>query len=93
MGFRLNGEQIELMRSALLEYQRGIRDQERYHCAGPSSVGIELCRRRLVLESILSEIDHQSHAAAAAVTGPKVEAIRPTSRIRIAANSEPDYVA
>ena len=93
MGLRLNGEQIELMRTALVEYQRGIRDQEKYHCSGPSSVGIELCRRRLVLESILSEIEHQNHAAAASYGGPRVESIRPTTRLRIAASCEPDYVA
>ena len=94
MGLRMNREQIELMRTALLEYQRGIRDQERYHCAGPSSVGIELCRRRLVLESILSEIDHQNRAAAAAAyTGPKVEPIRPANRLRVAPTFEPDYAA
>ena len=93
MGLRLNDEQIDLMRTALQEYQRGIRDQERYHCAGPSSVGIELCRRRLVLESILSEIDHQNQAAAAHYGGPRVETIRPATRVRLHVNCEPDYVA
>jgi hypothetical protein len=55
----LNNEQMALMRTALLEYQRSIRQQERYHCSGPSAVGIGLCQRRLVLESILSEVDAQ----------------------------------
>ena len=83
MGLTLNGEQIELMRSALIEYQRGMHDQERYHCAGPSTVGIELCRRRALLESILSEIDGRN---------PKVTAIRP-HRLRLAPTIEPDYAA
>ena len=92
MGLRLNGEQLQLMRSALVEYQRGIRDQERYHCAGPSPVGIELCRRRLVLESILCEIKVQDRAAVSAER-PKVEPIRPANRLRVAPTFEPDYAA
>jgi hypothetical protein len=60
---KLNDEQAELMRTALLEYQRSIRQQERYHCSGPSSVGIGLCQRRLVLESILSDVEAQKLAA------------------------------
>jgi hypothetical protein len=86
MGLTLNGEQIELMRSALIEYQRGMRDQERYHCAGPSSVGIELCRRRALLESILSEIEHQNGS-------PKVQTLRPAHRLRLVPTIEPDYAA
>lgn len=69
----LNQEQTELMRSALLEYQRSIRQQERYHCSGPSAVGIELCQRRLVLDSILNEVEAQELAARAgkrSKTGP-----------------------
>jgi hypothetical protein len=58
----LNDEQTELMRIALLEYQRSIRQQERYHCSGPSAVGIGLCQRRLVLDSILSEVEAQELA-------------------------------
>lgn len=83
MGLTLNGEQVELMRTALLEYQREIRDQERYHCAGPSSLGIELCRRRLVLDSILSEIDHQDESPAAGARG-KVLPFRAMGRFRMA---------
>ena len=86
MGLTLNGEQIEMMRNALIEYQRGMRDQERYHCAGPSSVGIELCRRRAVLESILSEIDDQNR-------GSKMETMRSVHRLRLAPSFEPDYAA
>jgi hypothetical protein len=59
---QLNNEQAELMRTALLEYQRSIRQQERYHCSGPSAVGIGLCQRRLVLDSILSEVEAQDEA-------------------------------
>ena len=55
----LNDEQMELMRTALLEYQRSIRQQERYHCSGPSAVGIGLCQRRLVLDSILNQVEAQ----------------------------------
>ena len=86
MGLTLNGEQIEMMRSALIEYQRGMRDQERYHCAGPSTVGIELCRRRAILESILSEIEDQSRS-------PKVQTLRPAHRLRLVPTIEPDYAA
>jgi hypothetical protein len=59
---KLNNEQAELMRTALLEYQRSIRQQERYHCSGPSAVGIGLCQRRLVLDSILNEVEAQDEA-------------------------------
>jgi hypothetical protein len=59
---KLNDEQTELMRTALLEYQRSIRQQERYHCSGPSAVGIGLCQRRLVLDSILSDVEAQEVA-------------------------------
>jgi hypothetical protein len=59
----LNDEQTELMRTALLEYQRSIRQQERYHCAGPSNVGIGLCQRRLVLDSILNEVEARKDSA------------------------------
>ena len=94
MGLKLNGEQIELMRTALLEYQREIRDQERYHCAGLSNVGIELCRKRLVLESILFEIDIQERPAGpGGCSRPKVENIRSASRLRVAPSCEPDYAA
>ena len=92
MGLTLNGEQLQMMRTALAEYQRGLRAQERYHCAGPSSVGIELCRRRLVLESILSEIERQDRANVPA-DSPKVAPIRPHNRLRIAPTIEPDYAA
>ena len=91
MGLTLNGEQIEVMRTALIEYQRGIRDQERYHCAGPSNVGIELCRRRAVLETILLEIDHHNGAGGAA--NPKVVTIRQSHSLRLAPTLEPDYAA
>ena len=90
MGLMLNGEQLQLMRTALLEYQRGVREQERYHCAGPSNVGIELCRRRLVLESILSEIERHDRLKVAADRA-KVESIRQNNRLRIAPTFEPDY--
>jgi hypothetical protein len=60
---KLNDEQAELMRTALLEYQRSIRQQERYHCSGPSTVGIGLCQRRLVLETILNDVEAQETAA------------------------------
>ena len=59
---KVDDEQTALLRVALLEYQRSIRQQERYHCSGLSSMGISLCQRRLVLDSILSELDAQEHA-------------------------------
>ena len=56
MTLELNCEQANLMKTALLEYQRHLREQERLHCAGLSTTGIELCQKRLVLESLLTAV-------------------------------------
>ena len=57
MTLELNNEQANLMKAALVEYQRSLRQQERMHCAGLSTTGIELCQKRLVLESLLTAVD------------------------------------
>jgi hypothetical protein len=74
---KLNDEQTELMRNALLEYQRSIRQQERYHCSGPSAVGIGLCRRRLVLDSILNDVEDQESALCR--SGKKIRSVSASS--------------
>jgi hypothetical protein len=79
---KLNDEQTELMWTALLEYQRSIRQQERYHCSGPSAIGIGLCQRRLVLDSILNEVEAQ-----------KIANCPPARRVRsMSSPDEPEYL-
>ncbi len=46
-------EQLEIIRTALAEYVRLLRDQCRYSCSGYSEAGIDLCVRRMQVEDIL----------------------------------------
>ncbi len=57
MVLNLTQEQAALMQTALQEYHHSLRQQEKYHCAGLSATGISLCQRRLVLDSILCQVE------------------------------------
>ena len=75
MVLRLKNDELDLMRAALLESIRDVRDDERVHCGGPSASGIELCRKRLRLEALLEAIDEQRASLAKAGSVTRVETI------------------
>ena len=54
MILKLNTDQMELMRGALLrEHTRLIQDFAGLHCVGYSAQGIEICRRKSEVEALL----------------------------------------
>jgi hypothetical protein len=54
MILRLSLEELDLMRSALEQYERSVRDQARTLIA--SDAAIEVCSRRLRVEALLSDL-------------------------------------
>lgn len=75
MVLRVTNDEVELMRTALLDSVRSIRAEERVHCGGASRAGIELCRKRLRLEALLDAVDEQRSAMARAASAGRVETI------------------
>jgi hypothetical protein len=64
MVLRLTNDEVALMRTALLDSVRSIREQERVRCGSASGAGIELCRKRLCLEALLDSLCEQKACAA-----------------------------
>ena len=85
MVLRLTNEEIDLMKTTLLDSVRAIRQEERVKCAGPSCSGIQLCQKRLRLEALLETVDEQRAAVARAASANRIETI-PLRR-----TSSPDY--
>ena len=76
MVLRLTNEETNLMKTALLDSIRAIREEERRRCGGASCAGIELCQKRLRLEALLDAVDEQYRTATSrAASGHRVETI------------------
>jgi hypothetical protein len=60
MVLRLTNDELDLMRTALVDNIRSIRNEERVQCGGASCAAIELCRKRLRLEALLESVDEHA---------------------------------
>lgn len=91
MVLRLTDEEMELMKTSLLDSVRSIRQEERVHCGGASCAGIELCQKRLLLEALLESVEEQRvETSARAASGDRVKTM-PVRRM--AWSDTPELVA
>jgi len=70
-------EEVEIIRTALSEYCRNLRERERAHRCGYSETTIEACVRRLRVEAVLDGLDT---VAAAATCNPSAPIMMPDPR-------------
>ena len=60
MTLNLAKDELEVVRTALLDYAGKLRERAHQHCANYSPVGIDLCRTRIRVESLLDRLNRPS---------------------------------
>jgi hypothetical protein len=58
MVLKLTGGELEIMKRALDQYCKALRQEARPHCAGRSALGVELCIQRINAEALLEQLNH-----------------------------------
>lgn len=82
-------EEVEIIRTALSEYCRNLRERERTHRCGYSETAIDACVRRLRVEAVLDGLDT---AAVAATATPSTPIMMPDPR-RVSYEVQPGLAA
>ena len=91
MVLRLTNDEVDLMRNALLDLVRTLRSEESVHCGGASCAAIELCRKRLRLETLLEALEEQRIAMNRSTLPGRVETM--PLRREVAPEQWPELVA
>lgn len=71
----LDGEEFDIIRTALLEHSRSVRDTARPYCTGYSEAGIELCVRLSKIDTLIRGLDHTSKVLSASAMQSKCDAL------------------
>jgi hypothetical protein len=79
MVLKFTGDELEIMRTALEEYCKSLRQQSRPHCAGRSNLGVELCVKRMNAELLLEHLEQPQEPAAFFEVRPKLEPVTPAA--------------